>query len=538
MNSPSFLQAEERIVRAEREGAPRLSLSGLGLRSLPPDMLDALNGLRELDLSGNRLRELPANVAHLSKLEWLDLGNNRFEALPAEVCRLAALVSLDVSENRLTALPDAIGDLSRLVELSLYRNNLTEIPTTIVGLSRLKRLDLATNRIRWLPQLNRRLACLETLDLSCNQLDYLPAGLDRLPALRALNLANNRLTTVKGIEKLLAVEDLDLSQNQLKAPPLALTRVKTLRVLEARGNPFGALPETLCNIGTDETNAEAVAALGRFVSGGLQAGTRYFEPVSFLFGCFITIGGLSSLSLMIDRLYKRYDDVASVTLEFPGGTKVEMLNLTRKKALEIARNHEKDLTLGVVRLDLGEAGSHGELQRKTEFAADILTRVPGSALLPSTAGLTSQQFVVFNGPVYSPLIRGPSSKEVALGDRINISNVQNSILNVKSILEQVTQSINAAPIATEKKDELRSLVDQLNDILARAPEDKRDDADAVAEMLKNTMDKIAQPNPNKKALGISLGGIVTAAKGLADVLPIATKIGSLIAGMFGVTLPS
>jgi hypothetical protein len=126
------------------------------------------------------------------------------------------------------------------------------------------------------------------------------------------------------------------------------------------------------------------------------------------------------------------------------------------------------------------------------------------------------------------------AKEVNMAETYNISNNTNSIFAIHGHLEKVTQTISSAPIDTAKKNELATLVDQLSAVLARVPADKREDAEAVAKQLKQTIDEIAQPAPNKKSLAESLGGIIRTAKELDDVLPIAAKIGSLVAGMFGV----
>ena len=90
--------------------------------------------------------------------------------------------------------------------------------------------------------------------------------------------------------------------------------------------------------------------------------------------------------------------------------------------------------------------------------------------------------------------------------------MQNSVVNVKSKLQQVTQTIGTAPIDAAKKDELKALVEQLNGTLENVPAEKRQDAEAVAEMVKDTMDKVTQPEPNKKTLEFSLKGIVEAAR--------------------------
>src|ERR1700730_17334178 len=97
-----FAQAERRIADVIARGSDLLSLGGLGLTTLPPSIPSHLRGL---DLSGNRLKTLPPNVAGFTNLELLDRGNNRFDVLPPQICELERLISLDLSENRLVELP-------------------------------------------------------------------------------------------------------------------------------------------------------------------------------------------------------------------------------------------------------------------------------------------------------------------------------------------------------------------------------------------------------------------------------------------------
>jgi hypothetical protein len=120
----------------------------------------------------------------------------------------------------------------------------------------------------------------------------------------------------------------------------------------------------------------------------------------------------------------------------------------------------------------------------------------------------------------------------------NITGNTNAIINIDGLFREVRQSISTAPIDAIKKNELSTLVEQLTAALDRLPDDKKENKEAVADHLKLTMDKIKDRAPNKISLGESIGGMIRTAKDLAEVLPIATKIGTIVAGMFGVPLPS
>ena len=56
-----------------------------------------------LDLSGNRLVELPPSIKDLSALKEIDLSKNEFEKAPSELNYLKGLKSVNLSENPLSS---------------------------------------------------------------------------------------------------------------------------------------------------------------------------------------------------------------------------------------------------------------------------------------------------------------------------------------------------------------------------------------------------------------------------------------------------
>jgi len=100
-----------------------LDLSGRGLTSIPSDVFSQIELVR-LDLSDNRLTGAPqAEIRHLQKLQFLDLSGNDLTGLPAELGQLRTLEVLDVSDNQLTGLPLELGNLTQLRILDLSGND-------------------------------------------------------------------------------------------------------------------------------------------------------------------------------------------------------------------------------------------------------------------------------------------------------------------------------------------------------------------------------------------------------------------------------
>ncbi|MBS3903918.1 MAG: hypothetical protein KGZ39_01160 [Simkania sp.] len=131
------LLVAERICGCYRLGTAKLDLKGLGLSSLPQRVFGELTQLTDLDVSGNRLEELPEEIVELSRLTTLKAYSNQLRSLPKDIGKLQKLDALDISENNLLELPVGIGELVNLTSLDLSENPLQGLPTTIGDLRNL-----------------------------------------------------------------------------------------------------------------------------------------------------------------------------------------------------------------------------------------------------------------------------------------------------------------------------------------------------------------------------------------------------------------
>eukprot|EP01125_Pyxidicula_operculata_P014786 TRINITY_DN496_c3_g1_i1.p1 TRINITY_DN496_c3_g1~~TRINITY_DN496_c3_g1_i1.p1 ORF type:complete len:2368 (-),score=568.15 TRINITY_DN496_c3_g1_i1:56-7159(-) len=85
----------------------------------------------------------------------LDLSNNQLEKIPAEILKkissLPKLANIDLSKNRLVELPPQLGQLTQLKSLVLTDNKIETLPSSFVDLKQLKLLELKGNPIGLLP---------------------------------------------------------------------------------------------------------------------------------------------------------------------------------------------------------------------------------------------------------------------------------------------------------------------------------------------------------------------------------------------------
>ncbi|OAY69171.1 Plant intracellular Ras-group-related LRR protein 7 [Ananas comosus] len=150
-----------------------LDLTNNKIAEIPPE-IDRLLTLQRLVLAGNLLEFLPANIGNLRNLKAITLDGNRMSVLPDE-CNFLSLLLLNVSNNKLKSLPESIGDCISLEELQANGNSIDDLPSSICNLIHLKSLLLNNNNIRQLPQnLLKECKSLQNISLHDN-----PISMDR-----------------------------------------------------------------------------------------------------------------------------------------------------------------------------------------------------------------------------------------------------------------------------------------------------------------------------------------------------------------------
>jgi hypothetical protein len=110
---------------------------------------------------------------------------------------------------------------------------------------------------------------------------------------------------------------------------------------------------------------------------------------------------------------------------------------------------------------------------------------------------------------------------LASGGQFNLSgNFSGAILNIKSTLTNVSQSINTAPHGdAATKVRLQALIEQLSAELQKVPAAQASAAEAVAETAKAAVEQATKAQPNKMLVHISAEGLKQAAQNLVAVLP-------------------
>lgn len=138
----------ESAVQAQRSGQVilALDLTRNRLTDLPPDLM-LLEDLAYLMVNRNRLQGFPGWLEELKDLRVLIADHNRISEFPDVLLRMPQLEQLSLGENFLTGIPLDIDNMASLEILRLWGNVLASFPASLGNLEHLQILDLLHNEM-------------------------------------------------------------------------------------------------------------------------------------------------------------------------------------------------------------------------------------------------------------------------------------------------------------------------------------------------------------------------------------------------------
>lgn len=166
-----------------------------GLTAFPHELYQHAETLEHLDLSDNRLSNLPADFGRFVALKRLFLTNNCFERIPQVLASCPRLTMVSFKGNGLKAFDESSLPVG-LEWLILTDNSLRELPDDFGRYRQLKKLALSGNQLSALPESMAHCRELELARLSLNRFESFPDWLFELPKLAWLALGANPATPV------------------------------------------------------------------------------------------------------------------------------------------------------------------------------------------------------------------------------------------------------------------------------------------------------------------------------------------------------
>ncbi|MEO9534063.1 MAG: leucine-rich repeat domain-containing protein [Crocinitomicaceae bacterium] len=131
----------EEALTVPADSVYRLDLSKNKLTEVPKEIMQ-FKYLQELNLAKNKLTEIPA-FFDFEDLRILDLSKNDFTEFPVQVCKVVSIRNLFLGKNDIKVIPDEIGNMQSLIVLDLWYNPIDDLPEALTKLRNLRSLDLS-----------------------------------------------------------------------------------------------------------------------------------------------------------------------------------------------------------------------------------------------------------------------------------------------------------------------------------------------------------------------------------------------------------
>ncbi|KAK8272406.1 hypothetical protein V6Z12_D11G329600 [Gossypium hirsutum] len=219
----------------------RFYLQGCSRLEIFPEIMDTMEWLYELDLSGTALKELPSSIGNLIGLKDLNMNNCRnFVFLPDSFYKLKSLRRFYLKGcSRLEIFPEILDTMKRLYELDLNETALKELPSSIGNLIGLKDLNMNNCKsLVFLPDSFCKLKSLERFYLKgCSRLEIFPEIMDTMKMLYELDLSETALKELpSSIGNLIGLKDLNMNNcKSLVFLPDSFCKLKSLERFYLKG---------------------------------------------------------------------------------------------------------------------------------------------------------------------------------------------------------------------------------------------------------------------------------------------------------------
>ncbi|KAL7717458.1 Leucine-rich repeat containing protein [Entamoeba marina] len=207
-----------------------------------------LTALTELNLSINQITKLDDDFGSMHALKYMDLSINRIPSVPKYLSKLTSLTFVDLSNNLLSNFPTPLLELSSLIVLKVRENKISTIPNGMSKMQNLQILDFAFNRIDKITPSLCKCSKLSVLDVSSNPINEINDSIQNLTTLKEINISNSPLKTLpKSFMSLVGLKKFTLQDTSVKIPPAGLQKFTKISELNLSNGEIEKVTELPCS---------------------------------------------------------------------------------------------------------------------------------------------------------------------------------------------------------------------------------------------------------------------------------------------------
>ncbi len=185
------------------ENIEELSLSYGSMTTQTQENIFSLKNLKKLNFNGNfvylkaemaqrtRFENFSEKIINLKNLQSLSIINSKITEIPAFFKQLTQLEELDFRSNDIKDLPFLLSEMPNLAKLVLNGNKKLLIDKIFNNKNNLRELELIACNLKNVPESILNCEKLEKLNLFANKLEFLPEKILQLPNLLELEIDKN-----------------------------------------------------------------------------------------------------------------------------------------------------------------------------------------------------------------------------------------------------------------------------------------------------------------------------------------------------------
>jgi len=215
-----------------------INLSNNRLKEIPK-VLSKIGNLSYLDVSNNQLKRINYEVLLPVNIQELNLMGNPITQFPDDLCNLKTIKSLNISRTKISTLSDSIGKLENLTKFHVPEG-VNTLPTVMGDMKSLRELFVENNqRMTSIPDFVYSLNRLEALSFSGTKIYQVSPEIGRLKRLKFLSFRNCQLSTIpENLFELPRLQWIDLSGNMIKSVPEKLGSLAQLELINFESSPL------------------------------------------------------------------------------------------------------------------------------------------------------------------------------------------------------------------------------------------------------------------------------------------------------------